>query len=67
MNFRTTADDYFVDDLSVEAKYLIDQKNHETESFIKQKKMTKDEEKKLEAKGPVGFAIDYVKQLDYLF
>lgn len=29
--------------------------------------MTKDEEKKLEAKGPVGFAIDYVKQLDYLF
>lgn len=38
MNFITTADDYFVDDLSVEAKYLIDQKKHETESFIKQKR-----------------------------
>lgn len=64
INFKTAANDYFVEDLSVEAKYLIDQKNYETESFIKQKKMTKDEEKKLEGKGVVGFAMDYVKQLD---
>lgn len=64
MNFKNDSNDYFVEDLSVEAKYLIDQKNYESESFIKQKKMTKDEEKKLEGKGVVGFAIDYVKQLD---
>ena len=64
MTFVTAASDYFVDDLSVEAKFLIDEKNYETESFIKQKKITKDEEKKLEGKGVVGFAIDYVKQLD---
>lgn len=62
MNFKTAADDYFVDDLCVEAKFLIDQKDYETESFIKQKKMTKDEIKKLEEKGVVGFAIDYVKK-----
>lgn len=64
MAFTISSDEYFVNDLSVEAKYKIDQKDYNSESFINQKKLTKEEEKKLEGKGVVGFAMDYLKQLD---
>lgn len=64
LTFAIDADTYFVEDLSVEAKYKIDHKDYSSETFIKQQKLAKEDEKKLEGKGVVGFAIDYVKQLD---
>ncbi|HLV51970.1 MAG TPA: hypothetical protein VKY44_08455 [Flavobacterium sp.] len=62
VNFDT-ANDYFVNNLSVQEKYLIDQKDYHSDCFIKQKKLNKEEQKNLDGKGIIGFATDYVNQL----
>lgn len=64
MTFASGPDAYFAEDLSVEARYLIDGKDYESECFIKQKKLTKEEEKQLKGKGIIGFAVDYTEQLE---
>lgn len=55
-------EDYFVNDLSVQEKYLINQKDYNSDSFIKQKKLTKEKQEELIGKGIIGFVIDYVEQ-----
>lgn len=56
-------EDYFVNDLSVQEKYLINQKDYNSDSFIKQKKLSKEEQEQLVGKGIIGFVVDYVEQL----
>lgn len=63
VNFDITKD-YFIKNLSVQARYLIDQKDYHSDCFIKQIKLGKEEQKALEGKGIVRFAIDYVRQLE---
>jgi len=57
------SNDYYISDLAVQEKYLIDQNNYDSDCFIKQKKLNKEEQEKLVGKGIIGFVIDYVEQL----
>ena len=59
-----TENSYHINSLKVQEKYSIEDKVFHSKSFISQLKLTKEEIKKLNGKGVVGFAIDYVNQKD---
>lgn len=58
INFNIS-DDYFMQDLSVQEKYLVNNRHYYSDSFIKQKKLNRTEKKSLKGKGIIGFIMDY--------
>lgn len=59
-----TINQYFIKTLSVQEKYLIENNIINSNSFIKQLKLNKEEQKKLNGKGIIGFVMDYLDQKD---
>lgn len=57
-----TNDQYYIKTLSVQEKYSIENNIIDSNSFIKQLKLTKEEQKNLEGKGIIGFVVDYVEK-----
>ena len=60
--YFNTNDQYYIKTLSVQEKYSIENNIIDSNSFIKQLKLTKEEQKNLEGKGIIGFVVDYVEK-----
>lgn len=58
VNFVSDNADYFVQDLSVQEKYLVNNRHYYSDSFIEQKKLSKAEKKNLQGKWIAGFVMD---------
>lgn len=59
-----TASNYHINTLKVQERYKIDDITIQSNSYINQLKLTKEEQNNLNGKGVIGFAIDYVNQKD---
>ncbi|HLV50519.1 MAG TPA: hypothetical protein VKY44_01025, partial [Flavobacterium sp.] len=71
VNFVSDNTDYFVQDLSVQEKYLVNNQHYYSDGFIEQKKLSETDTKNLQGKWIAGFVMDrgdsqraFLKSLD---
>lgn len=60
--YYETKDQYYIKTLSVQEKYLIENNIIDSNSLIRQLKLSKEEQKNLIGKGIIGFVVDYVEK-----